>query len=92
MKDYIEQRVLEIADYVINNQDTVRQTAKKFGVSKSTVHKDLVERLKVINPRKYDEVCEILRYNKAVRHIRGGKATQEKYKHLVEMEQQSKAL
>ena len=82
MKDYIEQRALEIADYIINSKATVRQTAKKFGVSKSTVHKDVTERLPKINPLVANEVKKVLLKNKAERHIRGGRATQLKYKEM----------
>lgn len=80
MKDYIEDRVIEIAHYVIDNNATVRSTAKIFNVSKSTVHKDVHERLAKINPPLYREVQKILEVNKAERHIRGGLATREKYK------------
>ena len=82
MKDYIEQRAIEIAEYIINSKSTVRQTAKRFGVSKSTVHKDVTERLPKINPLIANEVKKILLKNKAERHIRGGKATQLKYKEM----------
>ena len=73
MKDYIEERAVEIAYYIIENKATVRQTAKKFGMSKSTIHKDVTERLLQINP--------VLDQNKSERHIRGGLATKEKYLH-----------
>ena len=66
MKDYIEERAVSIANYIIDSNATVRQTAKAFGVSKSTVHKDVTDRLMQINPE---------------RHIRGGLATKEKYMH-----------
>ncbi|MGN0334232.1 MAG: sporulation transcriptional regulator SpoIIID [Lachnospiraceae bacterium] len=82
MKDYIEERAVEIATYIINYNATVRQAAKKFGVSKSTVHKDCVERLVMINPGLAAEVRKVLDINKAERHIRGGLATKEKYLHL----------
>ena len=81
MKDYIEERVLNIAVYIIENNSTVRDTAKKFGVSKSTVHKDVSERLLEINPALAAEVRKVLDVNKAERHIRGGMATREKYLH-----------
>lgn len=84
MKDYIEQRCVEIAEYILNNKATVRSCAKVFGVSKSTIHKDIAERLIKINPILSKEVKQILEYNKSVRHIRGGLATQEKYKHYEE--------
>lgn len=80
MKDYIEERALEIANYIINEKATVRQTANVFGVSKSTVHKDVTERLPKINPLVAGNVKKILDMNKAERHIRGGKATKMKYK------------
>lgn len=80
MKDYIERRVLEIARYIIKKETTVRQTARVFGVSKSTVHKDVTERLPKINPLMAKQVKVILEVNKAERHIRGGRATKMKYK------------
>ncbi len=81
MKDYIEERAVEIAEYIIERKATVRQTAKKFGVSKSTVHKDITERLLQINPSLAHEARKILDVNKQERHIRGGLATREKYLH-----------
>ena len=80
MKDYIEERVLEVAKYIIDSRATIRKTAKVFGVSKSTIHKDMTERLPKINPEIAQETHTILELNKAERHIRGGKATQMKYK------------
>jgi len=80
VKDYIEERALEIAKYIINENATVRQTATVFGVSKSTVHKDVTERLPRINPLIAGNVKRVLDMNKAERHIRGGKATKMKYK------------
>ena len=82
MKDYIEERVLCIADYIIENSTTVREAAKKFRISKSTVHKDVTERLLSINPSLAAEVRKILDLNKQERHIRGGLATKEKYLHM----------
>lgn len=82
MKDYIEERVLEVAKYIIESKATIRKTAKIFGVSKSTIHKDMTERLPKINPQIAKEAKSILDYNKAERHIRGGKATKMKYKTL----------
>jgi len=79
MKDYIEERALEIAKYIVKEGATVRQAAKVFGVSKSTVHKDVTERLPRINPLIAGLVRNILETNKAERHIRGGKATKLKY-------------
>ncbi|NLM43120.1 MAG: sporulation transcriptional regulator SpoIIID [Clostridiales bacterium] len=82
MKDYIEERALEIAKYIISSKTTVRDAAKIFGVSKSTVHKDVTERLPKINPVVALQVKEIMDKNKAERHIRGGKATKMKYQSL----------
>ncbi len=80
MKDYIEDRVLEVAKYIIESEATIRKTASVFGVSKSTIHKDMTERLPKINPQIAEEAKSILNLNKAERHIRGGKATKMKYK------------
>ena len=79
MRDYIEERAVEIAEHIISKRSTVRQTAKVFGVSKSTVHKDVTERLPKINKNLAMQVKTILDKNKAERHIRGGKATKLKY-------------
>lgn len=79
MKKYIEERAVEIANYIIENNATVRQAAKQFGISKSTVHKDCSDRLLFINPSLAAEVRKVLDVNKAERHIRGGMATKEKY-------------
>ena len=84
VKDYIEERAVEIADYIIETKATVRQTAKKFGISKSTVHKDCTDRLLQINPAMARAVRSVLDINKQERHIRGGMATREKYLHLGE--------
>ncbi|EGG81255.1 sporulation transcriptional regulator SpoIIID [Lachnospiraceae bacterium 2_1_46FAA] len=81
MKDYIEERAVEIATYIIEHQATVRQTAKEFGVSKSTIHKDVTERLQQINPALALQARKVLDTNKSERHIRGGMATREKYLH-----------
>ena len=81
MKEYIEQRAIEIASYIIENNATVRQAAKAFGISKSTVHKDISERMLMINPTIAKDVRKVLDVNKAERHIRGGLATREKYQH-----------
>lgn len=75
----MRERVLEIASYIIETKATVRQAAKVFGVSKSTVHKDMTERLPEINPEKAQLVKKVLEFNKAERHIRGGRATRRKY-------------
>ena len=79
MQDYIERRVLEISNYMLESKGTVRQTASVFGVSKSTVQKDLTERLPQLNEAVALRVREILEVNKAERHIRGGEATKRKY-------------
>ena len=79
MKDYIEERAVSIANYIIDNNATVRQTAKAFGVSKSTVHKDVTDRLVQINPGLAKQARQVLDVNKSERHIRGGMATKEKY-------------
>ncbi len=81
MKDYIEERALAVANYIVESRATVRQTARRFGISKSTVHKDVTDRLAQINPGLEQEVRQILNLNKAERHIRGGMATREKYLH-----------
>ena len=83
LKDYIEERAMEIGEYIIEKRATVRQTAKRFGVSKSTVHKDVTERLQQINPSLAVEARKILDLNKSERHIRGGLATWEKYLHRI---------
>ena len=81
MKDYIEERAIQIANYIIENNATVRQTAKEFGISKSTVHKDVTDRLSQLNPALAAESRKVLDVNKSERHIRGGLATREKYLH-----------
>ena len=78
-----EERAVEVACYIIETRATVRQAAKKFGISKSTVHKDCAERLRMINPSLAMEVRKVLDVNKQERHIRGGLATKEKYLHMV---------
>lgn len=85
MKDYIEERAIDIANYIIENNATVRQTAKQFGISKSTVHKDVTDRLMQVNPSLAKEARKVLDVNKSERHIRGGLATREKYLHQHEM-------
>lgn len=84
MKNYIEERAIEVANYIIEQNATVRQTARKFGISKSTVHKDVTERLEEINPSLAKKARLVLDVNKAERHLRGGNATREKYlqKHM----------
>ena len=80
MRESLEERACDLAVYIIENRTTVRAAAKKFGVSKSTVHKDLTERLPHVNPGLYQQVRVLLDLNKAERHIRGGLATRRKYK------------
>ncbi len=80
----IEERTVKIAEYIIETKCTVREAAKRFGISKSTVHKDITERLGRINPGLAKESRDILLANKKERHIRGGLATREKYKRLNE--------
>ncbi|MFC4024990.1 sporulation transcriptional regulator SpoIIID [Oceanobacillus longus] len=80
MHDYIKERTIRIGRHVVETRKTVRTIAKEFGVSKSTVHKDLTERLPEINPELSNQVKEILEYHKAIRHLRGGEATRQKYK------------
>lgn len=81
LKDYIEERAIGIANYIIDHNATVRQTAKAFGISKSTVHKDVTERLAQVNPALAKQARKVLDVNKSERHIRGGLATREKYLH-----------
>ena len=76
---YIKKRVLEESIYIINTDNTIREVAKKFNVSKSTVHKDLTDRLKVIDDEVYIKVSNILKYHLDIRHIRGGESTKRKY-------------
>jgi putative DeoR family transcriptional regulator (stage III sporulation protein D) len=83
MQDYIRQRVLDISRYIIKEGTTVRKAAAVFGVSKSTVHKDVTERLPRINKELALQVKKVLENNKAERHIRGGEATRQKYKQKV---------
>ena len=80
MKGFVEQRAVELGEYIIQSKATVRKTAKKFGISKSTVHKDVSERLKKVNPQLYRKVKSVLEINKAQRHIRGGMAPSRQYK------------
>ncbi|MGN0537495.1 MAG: sporulation transcriptional regulator SpoIIID [Acutalibacteraceae bacterium] len=79
MKGIVEERAAKLGAYIIESKATVRRAAKIFGVSKSTVHKDVSERLKYVNPTLYKEVKNVLEVNKAQRHIRGGMATKKKY-------------
>ena len=91
LKEYIEERAVEIANYIIENNATVRQTAKKFGVSKSTVHKDVTERLIQVNRPLAEQAREVLEVNKSERHIRGGLATKEKYLYQHQLEDNGSA-
>lgn len=79
MKGYIEERAIKMAEYIVENKATVRQTAKVFGISKSTVHKDVTQRLLNISPGLAEEARRVLDVNKSERHIRGGLATKDKY-------------
>lgn len=78
-KSYIETRVIDVANFIINKNATIRETAKKFGISKSTVYIDITDRLININKSLANQVKEIINYNKSERHIRGGLTTKEKY-------------
>ena len=84
MKEYIEERAIAVAGYIIESNATVRQAARQFGISKSTVHKDITDadRLLRIDPELAAKARHILDINKSERHIRGGLATREKYLHL----------
>ena len=77
----IDERAKLLATYIIETKSTVRQTAKKFNISKSTVHKDISERLEKVNPSLARDAKKVLEINKAERHIRGGMATKRKYSH-----------
>jgi putative DeoR family transcriptional regulator (stage III sporulation protein D) len=86
MKDYITERALSAAEYTLDNHSTVRETAKVLKVSKSTVHKDLTDRLPRINPQIASKVRSVLMTNKAERHIRGGEATRLLFRRLRDAE------
>ena len=79
MQTNIEERACDLAEYIIEHKATVRSAASQFGISKSTVHKDLTDRLPRLNPALYKQVRQLLDINKAERHIRGGLATRKKY-------------
>ena len=81
MKQSVDDRAAMLGEYIVQNKATVRRAAKQFGVSKSTVHKDVAERLRHVNLGLYKEVRDVLAVNKAQRHIRGGMATKRKYEH-----------
>lgn len=89
---FIRERSELIAEYVIETGATVRATAARFGISKSTVHKDLTYKLKYINPCLYTSVKEILEINKSERHLRGGEATRKKYLSYSERKKQGSTL
>jgi putative DeoR family transcriptional regulator (stage III sporulation protein D) len=76
----VEERCVELGSYIVENKSTVRAAAKEFGISKSTVHMDVSERLRTVEPQLYCQVRQVLDINKAQRHIRGGMATREKYR------------
>ena len=80
MNTDIEERAVRLAEYITENHSTVRAAAREFGISKSTVHKDITERLKRVDPELYSEVRDLLDLNKSERHSRGGLATRRKYK------------
>jgi len=82
MQEYIQKRVLDICAYILDTQATVRQAAQVFEVSKSTVHKDMTERLPSLNKKMSAEIKKILELNKAERHLRGGEATRRKYRDM----------
>ncbi len=87
MKGLVEERAIKLGEHIVENKDTVRRTAAKFGISKSTVHKDVTDRLKLINPYLHREVVLVLEQNKQERHVRGGEATKLKYLQLKEHQQ-----
>lgn len=80
MQEYIQKRVLDICVYILETRATVRQAAQVFEVSKSTVHKDMTERLPSLNKEMANQVKKVLDFNKSERHLRGGEATKRKYK------------
>ena len=82
MKEIASERAVKLAEHIAQTKDTVRKTASIFGISKSTVHKDVTDRLKTINPHLYREVSIVLEQNKQERHMRGGEATKMKYLQL----------
>lgn len=79
MQNYIRKRAVKVAQHILLTSDTVRQTAEVFGISKSTVHKDVAERLPRINKELAEQVKQVMEHNKAERHLRGGEATKKKY-------------
>ena len=79
MKNHIEERAVAVANFIVSSNSTVRETARRFGISKSTVHKDITDRVEKIDPELARSVRKVMEVNKAERHIRGGLATREKY-------------
>ncbi len=79
LKNHIEERAVAVANFIVSSNSTVRETARRFGISKSTVHKDITDRVEKIDPELAQSVRKVLEVNKAERHIRGGLATREKY-------------
>ena len=92
MQEHIRRRVLDISAYIIESSATVRHAAKVFGVSKSTVHKDMTERLPLIDKEMAERVRQVLDVNKAERHIRGGEATRQKYREKMNSDQAAATL
>jgi putative DeoR family transcriptional regulator (stage III sporulation protein D) len=88
--DYIKERTIKIGRHIVETKKTVRVIAKEFGVSKSTVHKDLTERLPIINAELANEVKDVLDYHKSIRHLRGGEATRMKYRQTIDEEEEAK--
>ncbi|MFD1020115.1 sporulation transcriptional regulator SpoIIID [Thalassobacillus hwangdonensis] len=88
MHDYIKERTIKIGEYIVETKKTVRVIAKEFGVSKSTVHKDLTERLPELNPEMAFQVKKILEHHKEIRHLRGGEATKRKYQMKLQKDEQ----
>ncbi len=89
MTETVEERAVELGEYIIENKATVRLAAKIFGISKSTVHKDVSQRLRNLSPELYKGVKEVLEKNKAERHLRGGIATKNKYLRLADIKNNS---
>ncbi|BDU82515.1 sporulation transcriptional regulator SpoIIID [Clostridium perfringens] len=89
MKQHIEDRVLNVADYIINNKSTIRETARLFGVCKSTIHKDITIRVLKLNPQKAIEVEKVMLFNKSQRHLRGGEATRKRYENARKLNRQA---
>lgn len=88
-KRYLENRVLNVVDYIINNKATIRETAKVFGVSKGTIQKDITIRIYELNPQKAIEVEKVMLFNKSQRHLRGGEATRKRYENARKLNRQA---